>query len=157
MTESEKGMQIKINNLLANQQLAVLSTQRDGQPYSSLMAFAYTADLKNIIVATGKSTRKHQNIVQESRVSLLIDNRSNSEDDFHAAMALTVLGKAQLIEGAERPEYLELYLKRHPYLEKFLTSPSTAFLKIMVYHYLLVSSFQNVMEYSIRDEVDLFT
>lgn len=157
MTESEKEMQIKINNLLANQQLAVLSTQRDGQPYSSLMAFAYTADLKNIIVATGKSTRKHQNIVQESRVSLLIDNRSNSEDDFHAAMALTVLGKAQLIEGAERPEYLELYLKRHPYLEKFLTSPSTAFLKIMVYHYLLVSSFQNVMEYSIRDEVDLFT
>ena len=157
MTETEKNMQKQINNLFASQQLAVLSTQRDGQPYSSLMAFAYTPDLKNIVVATGKSTRKHQNIVQESRVSLLIDNRSNSEDDFHAAMALTVLGKAQLIKDAERPEYMELYLGRHPYLEKFLTSPTTAFLKIAVYHYLLVSRFQNVMEYSIRDEFDLFS
>ena len=150
-------MQKNIKNLLSGQQLAVLSTQRNGQPYSSLMAFAYTSDLKNIVVATGKSTRKHQNIVQESRVSLLIDNRSNSEDDFHAAMALTVLGKTQLIEDLERPGYLELYLSRHPYLEKFLASPSTAFLKIKVYHYLLVSRFQNVMEYRVRDEFDLFS
>jgi len=157
MNESEREMQEKINNLLSRQQLAVLSTQRNGQPYSSLMAYAYTSDLKNIVVATGKSTRKHQNIVQESRISLLIDNRSNSENDFHAAMALTVMGKAQLIKDYERAGYLELYLSRHPYLEKFIASPSTAFLKIKVYHYLLVSHFQNVMEYSIRDEFDLFT
>jgi nitroimidazol reductase NimA-like FMN-containing flavoprotein (pyridoxamine 5'-phosphate oxidase superfamily) len=157
MSESAKEKQERINILLGSQQLAVLSTQRAGQPYSSLMAFAYTSDLKNIVVATGKSTRKHQNIVQESRVSLLIDNRSNSEDDFQAAMALTVLGKAQLIQEAERQGYRELYLSRHPYLENFLASPSTAFLRILVYHYLLVSRFQNVMEYNIRDEVDLFT
>lgn len=157
MTETEKEIHKKINALFNSQQLAVLSTQRDGQPYSSLMAFGYTSDLKNIIVATGKSTRKHRNIVQESRVSLLIDNRANSEDDFQAAMALTVLGKTQLIEDPERPEYLELYLNRHPYLENFLSSPSTAFLKIMVYHYLLVSRFQNVMEYNIQDEFELFT
>ncbi len=157
MAESESEIQEKINNLLSSQQLAVLSTQRNGQPYSSLMAFAHTSDLKSIVVATGKSTGKHQNIVQESRISLLIDNRSNSENDFHAATALTVMGKAQLIEDYERPGYLELYLSRHPYLEKFIASPSTALVKIMVYHYLLVSSFQNVMEYSIRDEFDLFT
>ena len=156
MSESEREVQKKINNLLSSQQLAVLSTQRNGQPYSSLMAYAYTSDLKNIVVATGKSTRKHQNIVQESRISLLIDNRSNSENDFHAAMALTVMGKAQLIEDDERPEYLELYLSRHPYLEKFIASPATAILRISVYHYLLVSRFQNVMEYSIRDEFDLY-
>ena len=157
MVESEKEIQGRINMLLGSQQLAVLSTQRDGQPYSSLMAFAYTSDLKNIVVATGKSTRKHQNLVQESRVSLLIDNRSNSEEDFQAAMALTVLGKAQLIGDAERQGYQELYLSRHPSLEKFLTSPTTAFLKIMVYHYLLVSHFLDVIEYNIRDEGDLFT
>lgn len=157
MITSEQEMQEKILHLLSNQKLAVLSTQRDGQPYLSLMAFAYTSDLKNIVVATGKSTRKHQNIVQESRVSLLIDNRSNSENDFHAAIALTVMGKAQLIEDSERQGYQELYLSRHPSLEKFLDSPKTAFFRILVYHYLLVSSFQNVMEYNIRDAVDLFT
>lgn len=157
MSATKKEMQEKINALLQSQQLAVLSTQRDGQPYSSLMAFAYSADLENIVVATDKSTRKHQNIVQDSRVSLLIDNRSNSEDDFQAAMALTVVGKAEVVADEEQTEYRQLYLGRHPYLGKFLSAPTTAFFKIKVYHYLLVSRFQNVMEYRVQDEADLFT
>jgi nitroimidazol reductase NimA-like FMN-containing flavoprotein (pyridoxamine 5'-phosphate oxidase superfamily) len=91
-------IQEKISSLLSSQQLAVLSTQREGQPYSSLIAFAFTSDLANIVVASGKSTRKHQNLIQESRVSLLIDHRFNSENDFHAAMAVTVIRKALLID-----------------------------------------------------------
>ena len=71
--------------------------------------------------------------------------------------ALTVLGKAQPVEASERSRYHDLYLSRHPYLDNFLKAPSTAFIKILVYHYLLVSRFQNVMEYNIRDEIDLFT
>jgi nitroimidazol reductase NimA-like FMN-containing flavoprotein (pyridoxamine 5'-phosphate oxidase superfamily) len=147
MSASEKEIQEKIANLLGSQQLAVLSTQRDGQPYSSLMAFAFTLELANIVVATGKSTRKYQNIIQESRVSLLIDNRSNSENDFHAAMAVTVIGKVQPLEPSERSAYEKIYLQRHPYLEKFLASPTTAFVKIAVSRYVLVSHFQDVMEY----------
>ncbi len=145
----------KIIRLLASQQLAVLSTQSDGQPYSSLMAFAFTPELANIVVATGKSTRKHQNILQESRVSLLIDNRSNSENDFHAAMAVSVIGKAQLINNSERPGYEKIYLQRHPSLENFLASPTTAFVRIAVSHYVLVSRFQDVMEYRPGDESDI--
>jgi nitroimidazol reductase NimA-like FMN-containing flavoprotein (pyridoxamine 5'-phosphate oxidase superfamily) len=156
MSAFEKEIQKKIARLLDSQQLAVLSTQRDGQPYSSLMAFAFTPELANIVVATGKSTRKHQNLMQESRVSLLIDNRSNSENDFHAAMAVTVIGKAQFIEQSERPEYEKIYLQRHPYLEEFLASPTTAFVKIAVSHYVLVSRFQDVLEYRLGDESDLF-
>lgn len=156
MSNLEKEIQNKITRLLGSQQLAVLSTQRDGQPYSSLMAFAFTPDLANIVVATGKSTRKHQNLMQESRVSLLIDNRTNSENDFHAAMAVTVIGKAQLIAPSEQSSYEKIYLQRHPYLEKFLASPTTALVKIAVSHYILVSRFQDVMEYRIGDENDLF-
>lgn len=157
MSASEKEMKEKIAGLLGSQQLAVLSTHREGQPYSSLMAFAFTADLANILVATGKSTRKHQNLVQESRVSLLIDNRSNSENDFHAAMAVTIIGKAHSIAESDRPAYAKIYLQRHPYLEKFLTSSTTAFVKISVSRYVMVSHFQDVMEYSIREEGDLFS
>jgi nitroimidazol reductase NimA-like FMN-containing flavoprotein (pyridoxamine 5'-phosphate oxidase superfamily) len=157
MANLETEIPGKISGLLASQQLAVLSTQRDGQPYSSLMAFAFTSDLANIVVATGTSTRKHQNLLQESRVSLLIDNRSHSENDFHAAMAVTVIGKAQPIAVSERPGYEKIYLQRHPYLEKFLNSPTTAFIKIRVSQYVLVSSFQEVMEYRVGDECDLFS
>ena len=42
MTNTDKVMQERIHSLLSSQPLAVLSTQRNGQPYSSLMAFAYT-------------------------------------------------------------------------------------------------------------------
>lgn len=156
MDETERVMHERIGALLSGQPLAVLSTQRNGQPYSSLMAFAHTEDLEVILVATGKSTRKHQNITMDSRVSLLVDNRSNSEEDFHSAAALTVLGVAKPIAKEERLEYETIYLERHPYLQKFLCSPTTTFIKIKVQHYLLVSRFQNVMEYRMSDQVDLF-
>lgn len=157
MTNTDQVMQERIHALLSSQPLAVLSTQRNGQPYSSLMAFAYTDDLREIIVATGNSTRKHQNIIEESRVSLLVDNRSNSEEDFHAAAALTVLGVASCMAADERLAYEELYLKRHPYLQEFLAALSTTLFKIEINHYLLATRFQSVMEYHIKDEVDLFS
>ena len=156
MSTLEQEIQEKIAGLLGSQQLAVLSTQRDGQPYSSLMAYAFTPELANIVVATGKSTRKHQNLMQESRVSLLIDNRSNTENDFHAAMAVTVIGKALLVEHPDRSGYEKIYLQRHPYLRTFLESPTTSLVKIAVSHYVLVSRFQDVLEYRIDDENDLF-
>ena len=156
MDKNERLMQQRIGELLSGQPLAVLSTQRNGQPYSSLMAYAHTDDLGVIVVATGKSTRKHQNIIMDSRVSLLVDNRSNNEEDFHAAAALTILGVAKIIEEEERSEYERLYLARHPYLQKFLDSPTTTFIKIVVHCYLLVTRFQNVMEYRIGEQVDLF-
>jgi uncharacterized protein YhbP (UPF0306 family) len=157
MSVTEKEIKEKIQGLLASQQLAVLSTQRDGQPYSSLMAFAFTPDLTSIVVATGKSTRKHQNLLQESRVSLLVDNRTNSESDFHNAEALTIIGKAQSIEETKRLFFEQIYLQRHPFLEEFLASSSTAFLKIAVSNYFLVSRFQDVMEYRMGNTNDLFS
>lgn len=157
MEGREKVVRDHIRTILADQPLAVLSTQRNGQPYSSLMAFAHTDDLRELIVATGKSTRKHQNISLDSRVSLLVDNRTNSEEDFHAAAAVTILGTARKIEAEERPAYESIYLKRHPYLAKFLSSPTTTFIKIEVGHYLLVTRFQEVMEYHLSDELDIFT
>lgn len=153
----EKIMRENIKNLLSSQQLAVLSTQRNGQPYSSLMAFSFTDDLREIIVATGKATRKHQNIVKDSRVSLLVDNRSNTEDDFHMAAGLTILGTAHQVDEKERIVYEQIYLNRHPYLRKFIASPTTGLFRINVHHYLMVSRFQNVIEYRIQDGTDLFT
>lgn len=157
MDKTELQMRQQIDDLLSEQPLAVLSTQRNGQPYSSLMAFAHTPDLGAIVVATGKSTRKYQNIIKDSRVSLLVDNRSNDEEDFHAAAALTVLGVAKNIESKERQEFETIYLERHPYLQKFLNAPTTSFIKIEVHCYLMVSRFQNVMEYRIGEKADLFS
>jgi nitroimidazol reductase NimA-like FMN-containing flavoprotein (pyridoxamine 5'-phosphate oxidase superfamily) len=156
MNQLEKDMHANISRLLKSQRLAVLSTQNDGQPYSSLMAYGFTPDLKNLLVATSKATRKHQNIVRDSRVSLLIDNRENSEEDFHAASALTVLGKAEPLGEGEYQDFSHFYLEKHPYMESFLMTKTTAFFRIRVYQYLLVSRFQNVLEYTVQDESEIF-
>lgn len=157
MVISEKEMQDKIPLLLSQQQLAVLSTQRNGQPYSSLMAFAHTPDLKKLLVVTGQATRKHQNILLESRVSLLVDNRSNAEEDFHKALALTIVGTAREVGSDDWSEYSQIYLAKHPYLDSFLAAPTTSFFQITVDYYLLVSQFQNVFEYRIGEKNALFS
>ena len=157
MEKHDSKIKQAIAKILDSQQLAVLATVRDGQPYSSLMAYAHTPDLKTIIVATGTATRKFVNLTHESRVSLLIDTSNNCETDFHAAEALTILGTASPVDSYLAQTFQELYLKRHPYLINFITSPTTAIIKVEVHHYLLVSRFQNVMEYHPGEKQNIFT
>ena len=152
MVKRDDAVSGEIKKLLEKQTLAVLATQGDGQPYTSLMAYAFTEDLRFLVFATAMSTRKHRNITGDSRVALLVDDRSNNGEDFQNAAALTIVGEACEIGLDERDYYCDLYLKRHSSLETFLASPSTVFFKIEVYNYLLVSRFEDVVEYQIKDE-----
>jgi len=135
-----------IQNLLDSQRLAVLSTLMSGRPYSNLIAFAATDDLKDIFFATTRATRKFANLTAEPRVSLLMDNRSNQETDFGEASAVTVLGTAAEVLGPDRDKYLQLYLKKHPYLEDFITAPTCALIRVKVEKYIMVTQFQEVRE-----------
>ena len=54
---------------------AVLATVLDGQPYTSMIAYALTPDKKRIVFSTPRKTQKYRNILNNSRVSLLIDTR----------------------------------------------------------------------------------
>ena len=155
---NRKQLQGEIAELLLSQKLAVLSSQTpEGSSYSSLVAFAATGDLQKIVLATPRATRKYANIRYNPKVSLLVDNRSNKEQDFHDAKAVTVMGIVNEINPVDpsQNDLASLYLQKHPYLDNFLHSPSTVFLLISVYRYYLVSRFQEVMELHIRDENDL--
>lgn len=88
-----------IRNQLESQNLAVLSTQNHGQPYSNLIAMAASDDLKYLLFATTRATRKYANLMADSRVALLVDNRTNEARDFAEATALTALGKAWELDG----------------------------------------------------------
>ena len=144
----------QVAEMLLSQKLAVLASQSSGgSAYASLIAFAATDDLRQIVLATPRATRKFANLKHNPMVSLLIDNRSNNEKDFHDAMAVTVMGQAEEINlEASQNELASLYLRKHPYLEDFLRAPSTAFILISVRCYYLVSRFQEVMELHISDE-----
>ena len=145
MTADEHPRQ-RLKDLLDHQKLAVLGTHRRGQPYGSLVSFAATHDMKQILFATTRSTRKYENLTADARVSLLIDNRLNQDSDIHEATAVTATGRADELSDADKEPFLQLYLQKHPYLQDFVNSPTCALLRVQVDTYYLVNRFQEVME-----------
>lgn len=139
-----------LRELLAAQPLAVLATHGDEGPYASLVAVAATDDLRHLLFATTRATRKFANLQADARVALLVDNRSNQAADFRDAVAATVRGRAEEVQEAERGPLLALYLARHPHLRDFVAAPTCAFLKVHVASYFVVTRFQEVMELHIK-------
>jgi nitroimidazol reductase NimA-like FMN-containing flavoprotein (pyridoxamine 5'-phosphate oxidase superfamily) len=144
--ESTQQVQNAVRELLTSQFLAVLATRNGGQPYTNLVAFAATDDLKHLIFFTGRSTRKYANLKSDSRAAMLIDNRSNQVADIRHAIAATATGKTEEISNMMDDRLKKLYLAKHPHLEEFVESPSTALMTLNVEHYYVVSRFQNVRE-----------
>jgi len=132
--------------LFDSQPLAVLATQDGRQPYTNLVAFVADEDLKNIYFATKRRTRKHTNIMNNARVSLLIDNRSNSASDFTQAAAVSALGEAVELGSHNKTHPLKMYLAKHPDLEGFVTAPECALIRVGIEKYFLVTRFQEVVE-----------
>lgn len=145
MSNTEQSTQ-QLRELLASQLFCVLATQVDGQPYSNLVAFVATDDLRNLVFATSRETRKYSNITADPRVAMLVDSRSNHHLDIRNAYVATALGTAEEIKGVDRERLLGLYLAKHPNLEEFVASPNCALLRVKVDKYYMVSDFQTVTE-----------
>lgn len=138
-----------LKDLFRSQRFAVLATDDHGQPFASLMAFAATEDLGQIVVLTERTTHKFANLKANSRVALLIDDRENKGSDTQESVAVTVLGEAQEADPDAGAPLLELYLARHPYLAAFAASPGCAIIRVKIQSYLLVSRFQKVIEWRV--------
>jgi len=115
-----------IRELLLQQKLATLATCKTKQPYVTLVAFAATHDLKKLIFATKKQTKKYSDLMTNKKVSILIDNRTNLTSDFNRGMAL--------------------YTKKHPNLEEFAKSSDCSLFKVEIHTYRIVRHFQHVVE-----------
>ena len=135
-----------LSNVLETQHLAVLATQWQGNPYTSLIAFAASADLRRIVFVTSRATSKYRNLSACPDVSLLIDTRSHSVDDFSSACAVTAMGQATEHDKEGHEMLRDLFLVRHPHLEAFVHAPSTALCFVEVETYYLVTRFQHVIK-----------
>ncbi|MBU0570699.1 MAG: pyridoxamine 5'-phosphate oxidase family protein [Candidatus Omnitrophica bacterium] len=132
--------------VLSNQKLGVLATTGEIYPYTSLVGFAVSEDLKNIIFATIKDTRKYQNCKKHPNVSVLVNSAANSKDDFKDATAVTALGESEDLIGEERKKYKSIYLGKFPFLEDFIENPNCVLVSINVERYIVVTRFQEVKE-----------
>ena len=144
--KNDVAIQKTLKDLMAVQRVAVLATHNDGLPHGSLVAFVVADDLRDVVFATSRATRKFANLSKDARVALVIDNRTNQEADFQQAIAVTVSGKASEVSADEHARWLERYLQRHPCLQEFVQSPTCALVRVRVEKYNLVERFQNVVE-----------
>ena len=137
-----------IRDLVAGQPFAVLCTQGEGQPYGSVVAFAFDPDLKSFVFATPTATRKYRLLSGNDRVALVVDNRGLHPDDLMRVGAATITGKARQLEpGPEYDECARSLTARHPYLGSFVESPSTALFRIDAVRFLYVTRFQEVTQW----------
>lgn len=148
--DTDFKIQPVLGELFDSQRFAVLATDDHGQPFASLMAFAATEDLAQILVLTERATRKFANLKANSRVALLIDNCENKGSDTQDSLAVTALGDAQEVAAPAIAPLLERYLARHPYLAAFAASPSCAIVRVKISSYQLVSRFQQVVEWHLK-------
>jgi nitroimidazol reductase NimA-like FMN-containing flavoprotein (pyridoxamine 5'-phosphate oxidase superfamily) len=137
-----------IQALVHGEPFAVLCTQAGGQPYGSLVAFAFSQDLCSFAFATPVATRKYRLLSECDRVALLVDNRDRFPDDMMQISAVTVTGRASQVEaGADFESWAGLLTARHPYLKAFVRAPSTALFRVDVVRFLHVTRFQEVRQW----------
>jgi len=138
----------RIRLLFERERFAVLSTQGEGQPYASLIAFTISEDLSTAVFATPTATRKYHLLMNCDRVAFLVDSRSRGEKDMMKIEAITATGRATcLAPGPERDLWAGLHVEHHPHLESFVQSPSCALFRIDIIRYFHVGRFQEVSQW----------
>jgi nitroimidazol reductase NimA-like FMN-containing flavoprotein (pyridoxamine 5'-phosphate oxidase superfamily) len=148
-TTTRKGtvsVPARIMRLDRTQRHTVLATASGNRPHASLVAFALTPDYHGLLFATPKATTKYRNMIKNSRVSLVIDNRENSKEDYLGAEAITIFGRARQVRQA-RTEMAAILTRKHPALKEFFDASTTALMLVKFERCLHVGRFQTVTEW----------
>ena len=142
--QDEMQLRKQLKDLFNSQRFGVLGTLEQTHPYLNLVAFAQMDDMRSILFATTRTTRKYSNLSSKSGVAMLVDNRANEVADFRHAIAVTIIGTATELEGNEKQDGERIYLAKHPQMKEFLASSATALIRVQVRTCYVVSRFQNV-------------
>jgi heme iron utilization protein len=135
----------RLKVLNTQEYFAVLATDDGRRPYTSLVSFALTPDMKRIIFATPKKTRKYSNIIHSANVALLIDSRSKRKKSLMETEAITIIGMAKPVrKGKAWDEFAKIFLMKHPDLEEFINFSTTALMAVDIAQCVHVSRFQTV-------------
>jgi nitroimidazol reductase NimA-like FMN-containing flavoprotein (pyridoxamine 5'-phosphate oxidase superfamily) len=138
----------RIRNLINAQSYAVLCTQTEAQPYGSLVAFATSDTLRQVVIATPVTTRKYDFMKKCPNVAMVIDSRQGPCTALMELEAVTATGVAtEITIGKKREEWGRLLVKRHQYLHDFIAAESCALFVIEVERYLHVTRFQEVSQW----------
>ncbi|MHC4127050.1 MAG: pyridoxamine 5'-phosphate oxidase family protein [Planctomycetota bacterium] len=138
----------RIRRLVTTQPYAVLCTQGEDQAYGSLVAFAFSEDLRTAVFATPIATRKYRLLSEHDRVALVVDDRPECPNDMMRVEAITATGRAGEIKAGPLFDRCSgLLVARHPHLRSFVAADSCALFQITITRFFHVSRFQEVTQW----------
>jgi nitroimidazol reductase NimA-like FMN-containing flavoprotein (pyridoxamine 5'-phosphate oxidase superfamily) len=141
-----------IQKLLNTIGFAVLATENAGQPHTSLIAITPVDDGQRLVFATYRNTRKFTNLMQNQRVSVLIDGSgSGSPGGTSTRCVLSAVGRVQEINVTTQPHLLGAHLQRHPDLATFTQAPDCVLLEVVVEAYQVVHGIDDVTWWGVDD------
>ena len=139
-----------VKELISSQNFAVIATESNHHPYTSLVSFASSADYHHLYFPTRKETQKVLNITKNNHVAVLIDNRENTPADLSKAITIIALGDAQEMSH-KQDQIKKLLLNKHPDLSHFLSDASCVLIDITVHTYQIVQKFEQVQTLNFQD------
>lgn len=142
---SSTSIKNSIQTLLNTTDFAVLATENAGQPHTSLVAITPLDEGQRLIFATYRNTRKFTNLMQNQRVSVLVDGRHREgSSGALAGFILSAVGRVQEIDTSTHPRLLGAHLQKHPDLTTFTQAADCVLLEVMVEAYQVVRGIDDV-------------
>ncbi len=141
----EKDIKKAIIDVYKDVRFGVLATIWLKSPYTCLIGFILSDDLKKLFFITSDKTRKFSNIEHNNLVSVLIDNRHMFPEKTYLITAITIMGKAEVLKKIP-PKIFDSYKNKHPELTDFAASENSRMIKVNISKYILVNKFQEVLE-----------
>ncbi len=108
-----------LTRLMRTQRVAGLGTLREGLPYVSMVAYAPAEDLGSLLIHVSRLAHHTQDLLQDSRCSVLITEKDDGSRDPQILARVTLSGNARPVEQDD-PGYeaaRALYLRRFPEAE----------------------------------------
>ncbi len=129
-----------VKEMLKENTLCVLCTAGGGLPYCSLMTYVMSDDLKTVYMVTVQKSKKYRNLLENSSVSLLVDNRQRIDLTSDETVAsVTFGGVHRQLDPLEIQGVRTQFALRHAELKEILNHPDAVILGVALKSFLLLS------------------
>lgn len=141
------NLRADVKDLLLAQRFAVLSTEGEEYPYSSLVAYVYNAEEEKLYVPILTDNPVYHNIKNSPHVSLVIDNNKNSSVTVFSTQSMTLLGKAKEVYGRKKGELINNFYDRYECLHELLDDIKCCIVEVHVHKYIFANTLSETMSF----------
>lgn len=133
-------MLVKIREMLLENSLCVLCTVSGNLPYCSLMTYVLSDDFKTLYMVTVRESRKYRNLLENPKMSLLIDSRQNLlGTSAEVVSSITFEGVLKHLEPVETDLARGKLVEGHGELKEILRDPDCVIFGVELKTFLLLN------------------